>query len=121
MPIAFGRNVADDEDSMSEMACCNMKTRKVERAQDVDRSVVVVGEEVRSVGRCGEFVVGILIGRRNRVLKIPTQTFERQLALLSQLLRPALARFHFPAGSLRKWLSNLHLLAAASVLVRNLT
>ena len=25
----------------------------------------MVGEEVRSVGRCGEFVVGILIGRRN--------------------------------------------------------
>ena len=66
MPIVFGRNVADDEDSMSEMACCDMKTRKVERAQDVDRSVVMVGEEeVRSVGCCGEFIVGILIRRQN--------------------------------------------------------
>jgi len=47
-PIAFGRNAVDDEDSMSEMACCNMNTRKVGRAKDLDRlgDVVVDEEEV---------------------------------------------------------------------------
>ena len=37
-PIAFGRNAADDEDCMSEMARCNMNTTKVKRGKDVDRS-----------------------------------------------------------------------------------
>jgi hypothetical protein len=38
VPTAFCRSAVDDEDSMSEMACCSMNTRKVGRAEDVDRS-----------------------------------------------------------------------------------
>ena len=30
VPIAFGRNVVEDEDAMSEMTCCNTKTGKFE-------------------------------------------------------------------------------------------
>ena len=43
VPIAFGKNAVDDEDSMRKMACCNMNTRKVGRTKD--RVVVVVDEE----------------------------------------------------------------------------
>ena len=38
VPVAFCSSAADDEDSISEMTCCNMKTRKVGRARDFDRS-----------------------------------------------------------------------------------
>ena len=52
---AFCSSPVDDENSMSEMRCCNMETRKVSRAENVDRSVVVVNEEearsVRSIVR----------------------------------------------------------------------
>ena len=37
VPVAFCSSAADDDDSMR-MTCCNMKTRKVGRARDFDRS-----------------------------------------------------------------------------------
>ena len=36
--VAFCSSAADDEDSMSEMGCCNMKTRRAWRARDADKS-----------------------------------------------------------------------------------
>ena len=38
VPIAWCRSVADNTDSMSEMACYSKSTRKVGRAEDADRS-----------------------------------------------------------------------------------
>ena len=49
-PEAFSRMLFDGEDFMSEMRCRNMETRKVSRAKNVDRSIVVANEEeARSV------------------------------------------------------------------------
>ena len=52
-PMAFCSSAALDEDSMSEMMCCNMKTRKVFEGLKtlIGRVVVVVDEEeMRPVG-----------------------------------------------------------------------
>ena len=85
VPIAFCSSAPLDEDSMTEMACCNMKNRRVERAKDVDRlgGRRVNEEEQRSVvvhfppqtripkwetalfWKCAISSNGILIGRRN--------------------------------------------------------
>ena len=37
VPMAFCSCATLDEDSMSEITCCDMKTSKVWRAKDVDR------------------------------------------------------------------------------------
>ena len=80
----------------------------------------MVGEEVRSVGRCGEFVVGILIGRRNS-----SQNTNAEVRTTTCTTEPTLAtsprEISLSRRLAQKRLSNLHLLAAASVLVRNLT
>ena len=46
VPIAFCSCAALDEDSMSEMTCCDMKTRKIDGLKtSIGRLVVVVDEE----------------------------------------------------------------------------
>ena len=126
VPMAFCSSAVNDEDSMSGMMCCNMKTRKVRRAKDVDWSVVVVDEEeLSSVGdQLWEFVVGILIERQNSFTKshsqIPTQTNANSHYGANYRNQPRETAL-FPAGSLKKRVLNLHLSAAASVLGRNPT